>query len=104
MKTRISLYRFAAASAILVALALIATRLFAQSASAAPRVITLDQGWTPSQSAMVHYTTQGSVLMPAAWVRALRQPDGTLVMAPANLKHLGFLDVDAPKTAANPYG
>lgn len=104
MKTRTSPYRFVAASAILVGLALVATRLFAQNVSATPRVVTLDQGWTPSQSAMVHYTTQGSVLMPAAWVRALRQPDGAPVMAPANLKRLGFLEVDAPKTAANPYG
>ena len=67
-------------------------------------VVMLDQGWTPQQAHDVYYTTQGSVLMPASWLRALRQPDGAPIMTPTNLQNLGFLDVHASKSVDNPYG
>lgn len=69
-----------------------------------PSVIGLDQGWSAEQAAREHYTSQGASLMPAAWLRAIRQKNGAPFMDPSHLAHFGFMDVHARKTKANPYG
>lgn len=35
------------------------------------RVVLLDQGWSPTQTAQHHYTAQGTLLMPLAWLEAM---------------------------------
>lgn len=53
------------------------------------------QGWDAPTSTRFHYEPQGTVLMPAAFLRALRTTDGKRFMDPAHLRSLGFIDGDA---------
>ncbi len=82
----------------------VAARLLSQGGEPAHRVVTLDQGWTAPQAQAFHYMTQGTRTMPAAWLRALRLPNGTPIMSPSNLQRLGFQDVHARPASNNPYG
>ena len=79
-------------------------RAFWKDAPAGTQVITLDQGWTQAEAMQFHYTPQGTRTMPAAWLRALRLPNGTPIMSSANLKWLGFQDTHAKPSNLNPYG
>ncbi len=88
----------------IVGAAALAAGAIAFRGSASPTAVALNQGWTPAQAAFYYHSTQGTVLMPTAWLRALRRPDGTPVVAPENLQRLGFMDVHAAVTATNPHG
>jgi hypothetical protein len=35
------------------------------------RVVSLDQGWSPQEAARYHYTAQGTLLMPLAWLEVM---------------------------------
>lgn len=96
--------RSLAAAAVLVVVLFAAARILTQGAQPARTTVTLNQGWTPAVATQFHYMTQGTRLMPAAWLRALRLPDGTPIMSPSNLHRLGFQDVHARPTSNNPYG
>jgi len=56
------------------------------------RPIYLDQGWTAQQRTAWYSTSQGSRLLPAAWMRALEAAQGeSKFLAPANMSRLGYL-------------
>ncbi|MFN8424462.1 MAG: hypothetical protein U0470_14155 [Anaerolineae bacterium] len=61
------------------------------------QLIALDQHWTPDQRALYYRDSQGSVLMPYAWLMALEQPeikfvgDVGLFMDPDYIGRFGFL-------------
>lgn len=94
--------RVAAAVFAIAAVAYVAQQ--ARSHDAATTIVGLNQGWSAEEAAKVHYASQGTVIMPASWIRALRMSDGTLFMSPGHLARLGFVDPYAKATAANPYG
>lgn len=63
----------------------------AQSQQSA-RPIHLDQGWTWRQRKSWYSLSQGSRLLPAAWMRALEVEQGQAkFLSPANMSRLGFL-------------
>lgn len=95
---------FAVVAVVLVVSAAAAARLLSQGAEPAKNVVLLDQGWTAPVAQTFHYMSQGTRTMPAAWLRALRLPDGRPVMSPSNLQRLGFQDVHARPANNNPYG
>ncbi|MDQ2764553.1 MAG: cytochrome c [Pseudomonadota bacterium] len=66
--------------------------------------ILLDQGWSPHQRDVYYYTSQGALIMPAAFMEALQDagPQGGRFMAPENLARLGVIPGQA--SAMNPYG
>ncbi len=56
------------------------------------RVVYLDQGWTPAESADFYNRTQGSRLLPYPWFLALEQAGGdTPFRDAANVARLGYL-------------
>ena len=70
-------------------------------ASASPMIF-LDQGsqWTAIARSRFYTQDQGSQLIPSAWLKALRQPDGTPFLA-GSLARYGYLPNDNP---TNPSG
>lgn len=63
-----------------------------------------DQGIDPATLARYHHTDQGTRLIPAAWLQALKTADGsTRVMDSANTAKFGFLP-DEIRSKLNPYG
>ena len=89
---------------IVCALIFAAQGVRSQGYAPGEKIITLDQGWSASEADHFWYATQGTQLMPAAWLRALRNPDGTPIMSPVNLQRFGFQDVHARPSAINPHG
>lgn len=67
-----------------------------------PRIVRLDQGWTPAQEQAFYYTTQGTVMLPAAWLAALNDASGHPFMSPEHMSRLGFV-ADDHSSASNPY-
>jgi processive rubber oxygenase RoxA-like protein len=60
--------------------------------------INLDQGWTPAQSEMFWFTSQGSRMMPYSWFLSLEVADPTsqtLFTNPSNMSRYGFIAVPA---------
>ena len=52
----------------------------------------LDQGWSKAQRRAWYDSTQGSRLIPAAWLRALEQPDNNaLFLEPSFIARFGYL-------------
>ena len=52
----------------------------------------LDQGWSKAQRTAWYESTQGSRLIPAAWLRALEQPDSkALFLEPSFIASFGYL-------------
>lgn len=63
----------------------------------------LDQGWSDEQRNWWYRTTQGSRLLPLAWMLSLELPDGSgKFIADANMARLGYLP--EPISGDNPYG
>ncbi|GGC32119.1 hypothetical protein GCM10011504_07890 [Siccirubricoccus deserti] len=63
----------------------------------------LPQGWSPELAARVHFTAQGSRLMPRAWFVALERAEGDgFFAAPDNLAGYGLLFADDAGTGLNP--
>src|SRR5450432_4224074 len=62
--------------------------------------VRLSQGWDNAHEQAFYYTSQGTVILPASWLAALRATDGRPVMDPARMKRLGFL-YDDRRTHAN---
>ncbi len=96
-------FNVTAMAAIAMTLALVAVAVL-RSPAQPNAVVALDQGWDDATATHMHYLTQGAVIMPAAWLRALRSARGTPVMDPATLKRFDFIGTGAPATAQNPYG
>lgn len=72
------------------AVALLATAQALNSQGPAPA--SASQGWTSQDQRFWYWTTQGSRLMPASWVRALeRAEDQTPFLAPANINRYRYL-------------
>jgi mono/diheme cytochrome c family protein len=80
-----------------------ATRL--AGAAPPPAVTTMDQGttWTAGDRAAYYSTNQGSRIMPLAWMKALKQPDGTPFLADG-LARYGYLPNIADPSATLPVG
>ncbi len=90
---------------LFVALALCGAAAYAAneySAGPVQKMVTLHQGWTPQIAREMWHKAQGADLMPVAFFRALRNPDGTSFSSNANLKRYGFIDDAVSKE--NPYG
>ena len=90
---------------LLVVLALCGAGAYAATtynAGGAQKMGTLYQGWTPQIAREMWHKTQGADLMPVAFFRALRKPDGTSFSTAANLERYGFIGDAA--SAENPYG
>jgi hypothetical protein len=81
-----------------------AEAVHSQGYGSGENVVTLNQGWSASEADHFWYASQGTQLMPAAWLRALHNPDGTPIMSPTNLERLGFEDTHARPSALNPHG
>lgn len=64
----------------------------------------LDQGIDAATLRLYHHTDQGTRLIPAAWMQALRMPDGSRLMDRANTERFGFISSDHGPNALNPYG
>ncbi len=60
------------------------------------------QGWNSSERHLYYYTSQGTFLMPAAWLASLETPDGTRFMGRSNLERFGFVFHD-DAAATRPY-
>ncbi|MBS0589120.1 MAG: hypothetical protein JSR65_00605 [Proteobacteria bacterium] len=70
----------------------------------APTTLVLDQGWSRTQREFYYHTSQGTVIMPAAFLEALEADNGGRFMDASNLTRFGWLfDVD-DNSAKNPYG
>ena len=64
----------------------------------------LDQGWSDSLREQFYYTSQGSQLLPYAFLRALEQPlSDKPFLDPAHIAEMGFLPADGP-SQLNPDG
>jgi hypothetical protein len=64
-----------------------------------------DEKVDPALLHKYHYTDQGTRIMPAAFLAALKTADGSgKVMSSENLRKWGFLYDDGPPDALNPYG
>jgi cytochrome c553 len=60
--------------------------------SEAALAVDLDQGWSPSQQTNWYESTQGSRLIPLAWIQALEQKDSTQsFLADQNLLRFGYV-------------
>jgi len=69
----------------------------------AKQTVYLDQGWSPQLREAFYFTTQGSQLLPYAFLVALEQPDGDKPFLAADyISETGFLP--AEKSAQNPDG
>lgn len=91
-----------ASSLLLVGLACSTVAIALARANASEMAV--PQGIDAADLAQYHHTDQGTRLLPAAWLAALRTPDGSaLVMSPANTEKFGFLS-DTARTDLNPYG
>ena len=66
------------------------------------QVARLHQGWTAEQEDAYYFTSQGTVIMPAAWLAALRDTSGQPFMAPEHMARLGFI-ADDHASRRNPY-
>lgn len=73
------------------------------AALAEPAVIQLDQGWSDDQRALYRYTSQGTFLVPSAFLEALEDGQGGRFMKPENLARYGLVS-DGANHAGNPYG
>ncbi len=67
-----------------------------------PRMVRLDQGWSPAQEQAYYYTSQGTVILPAAELAALDDASGHAFMSPGHMARLGFIN-DDHSSARNPY-
>lgn len=70
------------------------------------RVVLLDQGLSAEERAVLHHTSQGTEIMPAAWLASLRvgPTSETRLMDPALLARFRFIAPVAPDPARNPDG
>lgn len=76
---------------------------FASAQNRSPPMM-IGQGVDPATLRLYHYTDQGTRLLPAAWMQALKMPDGSRVMDRANMERFGFISSDDGPTSLNPYG
>ncbi|GJG89515.1 hypothetical protein tb265_46960 [Gemmatimonadetes bacterium T265] len=91
------------AAVVSAALAASAWRYAAARQQTRPQTIArLQQGWTADQEDAYYHTPQGTVIMPAAWLAALRDTTGRPFMAPQRMARLGFI-ADDRASARNPY-
>ena len=82
-----------------------ATLVFAASYGYAPRLLSAQQppvvesdgGWDAPTAERFYHESQGSVILPAAFLRALRGPDGKHLLDPARMHSYGFLPGAAGK-------
>jgi len=76
----------------MVAVSVLSTLLMAFQCAPDPASIAVDQGkdWTAPARDLFYTNDQGSRIMPLAWFKALKQPDGRPLMADS-LKRYGFL-------------
>lgn len=66
-------------------------------------VLCLDQNWTQADRAFWYRASQGSRLIPLAWMRALEEADsGEALLSPDNITRYGYLQEQA--SSYNPYG
>ena len=66
--------------------------------------VAIDQQVDPATLRQYHYTDQGTRIMPAAFLAALKTADGGKLMSTENLRTWGFLYDDGPADVRNPYG
>jgi hypothetical protein len=70
-----------------------------------PPVTYAAQGWTQTDRDAFYLTGQGSQIMPYAWFKALRRPDGTAFLTGDQLERYGYLRNDSPaNTSGLPVG
>jgi hypothetical protein len=66
-------------------------------------VVALDQGWSDDERSWWYTVSQGSRLLPLAWMQALEMADSsTAFLSEDNIKRLGYLP--NPKSRDNPLG
>jgi len=58
---------------------------------AQPSTLPVQQGWDAATTTKYHHISQGAVIVPVAFMRALRTPSGGHFLAPANMASYGFL-------------
>ncbi|MDG4874099.1 di-heme-cytochrome C peroxidase [Mesorhizobium sp. WSM4935] len=68
------------------------------------RSVSLDQNIDQATLHRFYFTDQGTRLIPAAWLDALKDADGDRIMDPEALSALGFLYDGVKDDAKNPYG
>lgn len=98
--SRTSLGLFVGGLAVLTA----SVAAFAAIDTAPTKFVSLNQGVDAATLQRYHYTDQGTRLLPAAWLAALRTRDGRKFMSPENLRQYGFIVDNIQKDAMNPYG
>ncbi len=77
----------------------------ASAAKSTSGALSLDQKVEPATLYKYHHTDQGTRILPAAFLQALRTADDkSRLMDLENLRKWGFIIEDTTKTAANPYG
>jgi mono/diheme cytochrome c family protein len=72
-----------------------------------PSVVWLDQGWSAADRDLYHHTSQGTEIMPAAWLASLRTGifGGPRLVDPESLEPFRFITVAASRDpAVNRYG
>lgn len=82
--------------------AIIAIQTYSGATSKEDSVDISEQGWNDIERDLYYYTSQGTFLMPAAWLDSLEMPDGQRFMERANMESYGFL-FDDRSSPANPY-
>ncbi len=70
------------------------------------RIVLLDQGLTMEERRILHFTPQGTEIMPASWLASLRigPTSETRLMDPEVLARYRFIQDPAPDPATNPFG
>lgn len=90
-------------AAALIASALCSSGIAFAVVRSSSAYVNLDQGVDQRTLELFHHTDQGTRLLPAAWMQALRLPDGSRLMDRANTERFGFISSDDGPSALNPY-
>lgn len=90
---------------LVIAVAATSLAIVDWAAEPASAPVSIDQSVDRATLARYHHTDQGTRIMPAAFLQALKTADGgSRVMSPENLHKWGFLDNNEGANALNPYG
>ena len=86
-------------------LALLLGAIASGAAPAADQIVNVEQGWSSEQKNTWYTRSQGSRLLPLAWLRALEQPDSDgKFLDPAHMEKFRYLPNAAPAAGQLPVG